>query len=65
MHSIPHHPAYSHADFLTLPLGEWSKRTDLERLTPGGRHIHIRTGLSPTTANVYAEIHGLGRRYSR
>ena len=65
MHSLPHHRAVCHADVLTLPLGEWSKRTDFERLTPGGRHIRVRTGLSPATANVYAEIHGLGRRSSR
>jgi hypothetical protein len=65
MHSVSHHRAYCHADFLTLPLGEWSRRTDLERLTPGGRHIQAKTGISAAMANTYAEIHGLGRRSSR
>ncbi len=65
MHSVPHHRPFCHADFLTSPMEEWSRRTDLERLTPGGRHIQVRTGLPPAVANVYAEINGLGRSSSR
>ena len=65
MHSISHHCAFCHADFLTSPLEEWSRRTDLERLTPGGRHIQAKTGIPAAMANIYAEVHGLGRRSSR
>ncbi len=65
MHSVSHHQAFCHADFLTSPLEEWSRRTDLERLTPGGRLIQARTGLSTAMANIYAEVHGVGRRSSR
>jgi integrase len=35
------------------------------RLTPGGRHVQKRTGLPTALANIYAEIHGLGRETSR
>jgi hypothetical protein len=65
MQPLSHHRASCHADFLTLPLGEWSRRTALEQLTPGGRHIQARTGLSTSLANVLAEVHGLGREFSR
>jgi hypothetical protein len=60
MHTLLHHRAFCHADFLNSPLGEWTRRTDLKRLTPGGRHIRAKKGLTPATANVYAEVHGLG-----
>ncbi len=63
MNTLSHHGAFCHADFITLPLGEWSKRTDLERLTPGGRHLQRRAGgLSPSMANTLAELHGVGTR---
>ena len=65
MHTLSHHRAFCHADFLTLPLGEWSKRTGLEPLTPGGRHVQARTGLSPAMANIYAEINCLGKGSSK
>jgi hypothetical protein len=65
MHSLPHHRAFCYADFLTLPLGEWSKRTGLEPLTPGGRHVQGRTGLSAAMANIYADIHGVGQVSSK
>jgi hypothetical protein len=62
---IPHHRTSYHADFATLPLGLWAARADIGRLTPGGRHIQKRTGLPAAIANIYAEIHGLGRDSSR
>jgi hypothetical protein len=66
MHSLPHHCPFCHADFLMLPLGEWSKRSGLEPLTPGGGHLRRRTsGLSASMANTLAEIHGLGKGSSK
>jgi hypothetical protein len=66
MHTLLHHRAFCHADFLTLPLGEWSRRSGLELLTPGGRHLQRRAGcLSPSMANTLAEIHGIGKGSSK
>ena len=65
MSRLSHHRAQCHADFSTLPLGLWAKLADSRRLTPGGRHVQKRTGLSAALANTYAEIHGLGRETSR
>jgi hypothetical protein len=62
MHTLLHDRAFCHVDFLTLPLGEWSRRSGLEPLTPGGRHLRRRAGsLSASMANTLAEIHGLGK----
>jgi hypothetical protein len=62
---LPHHRTSCHADFSTLPLGLWATRAELGRLTPAGRHVQKRTGLPAAIANIYAEIHGLGREISR
>ena len=60
MKMLSHHRLDCHADFLMLPLGEWSRRGDLRRLTPGGRFVQARTGWPIPTANLYAELNGLG-----
>jgi hypothetical protein len=59
---LSHHRTSCHANFATSPLGLWAAQAaDLGRMTPGGRHIQKRTGLPAALANIYAEIHGLGR----
>jgi hypothetical protein len=66
MHTLSHHRAFCHADFLIMPLEEWSKRAGSEPLTPGGRHLQRRAGgLSPAMANTLAELHGLGARSAK
>jgi hypothetical protein len=65
MHSVPHHCPFCHADFLTMPLKVWSKRAGSEPLTPGGRHLQRRAGLTASMANTLAEIHGLGKGSSK
>lgn len=44
-----------------LPLFDWAARFNHPQLTDGGRWLHRRTGLSPTLANLVAELAGIGR----
>jgi hypothetical protein len=48
-----------------MPLKVWSKRAGSEPLTPGGRHLQRRAGLTASMANTLAEIHGLGKGSSK
>jgi hypothetical protein len=60
MPKIPPDRARSHLDFSSTPLGYWARHRDDAILTPGGRHVQRRTGLSASLANSYAAINGLG-----
>ena len=59
MRVIAHHDAarYGVAD---LPLFEWAAQFGPPKLTNGGKYVHRRTGLPPSVANTFAELHGIG-----
>jgi hypothetical protein len=60
MKKVQPHGVRSHADFFDTPLGYWGRHRDDVMLTPGGKHVQLRTGLPASLANLYAELNGIG-----